>query len=446
VLFVRFLKINLTPARFLAAGFALMIALGSLLLSLPFASTAGKVSFVDALFTATSAVCVTGLAVKDTGTFYTVFGQFVIMFLILGGALGFMTTATLIFVLLGKKITLKDRLMIKEALNTDSIQGLVHLIIIIARMAALTILLGSLLLGFRFLPQYGWKKGLLFSFFHAISAFGNCGFDLFGNFQSLTSYASDYLVSGTISALFIFGGLGFTVVLDLLQRKKAARYALHSRLVLFFTAFLLIFGTLFIFCLEGNNSATLGGLPLGSKVFQAFFTAATPRTAGFNVVPTDSLYPGTLFFIIILMFIGASPASTGGGIKTTTFILIIGTVRALLMGSDEVVFGGKRIPPSLILKAFTITVISISLIFIIIFALTIVEEQPFLDLTFEVFSAFGTVGLSTGVTPYLSTTGKLLLIITMYAGRIGPLTLLYALTRKFKPSGIRYPEEKILIG
>ena len=442
---MRFLKINLTPARFLATGFAFMIALGTFLLSLPFATT-GKNSFVDALFTATSAVCVTGLAVKDTGTFYTVFGQFVIMFLILGGALGFMTVATLIFVLLGKKITLKERLVIREALNTDSIQGLVHLIIIIARMAAITILLGSLLLSIRFLPQFGWKKGLLFSFFHAISAFGNCGFDLFGNFQSLTSYAADYLVSGTISALFIFGGLGFTVVLDIFQRKKVIKYALHSRMVLIVTAFLLISATLFIFCLECNNPATLGGLSLGGKVFRAFFTAAAPRTAGFSVVPTAALSPGSLFFILILMFIGASPASTGGGIKTTTFALIAGTVRALLMGSDEVVFGGKRISPPLILKAFTITVISISLIIFVIFALTIVEEQPFLDLTFEVFSAFGTVGLSTGITPQLSTTGKFLLILTMYAGRIGPLTLLYALTRRFKPSGIRYPEERILIG
>lgn len=443
---VEFSKINLTPARFLAAGFAAMIILGTFLLSLPFATITGKVNFIDALFTSTSAVCVTGLAVKDTGNFFTVFGQIVIMFLILGGALGFMTFATLIFILLGKRITLKERLVIKEALNTDSIQGLVHLIFAIVKMAAVAILLGSILLGIRFLPRFGWKKGLLFSLFHAVSAFGNCGLDLFGNFQSLAAYAGDYLVCGTIAALFIFGSLGFVVVLDVFQSKKIARYALHSKMVLVITGFLLISATLLIFCLEGNNPETLGGLPWGRRLFQAFFTAAASRTVGFSVVPAVALSPGSLFLIIILMFIGASPASTGGGVKTTTIALVLGTARALLMGSDEVVFGGKRIPPALILKAFTITILSIAMIFLAIFILTIIEEQPFFDLVFEVFSAFGTAGLSTGLTPQLSVAGKILLIITMYTGRIGPLTLLYALTRRFKPSGIRYPEEKILIG
>ncbi len=446
MLLMRFLKVNLTPARFLVVLFALMIITGSLLLSLPFATVTGKISFVDALFTSTSAVCVTGLTVKDTGTFYTVFGQLVIMFLVLGGAVGFMTIATLIFVVMGKTITLRERLVIREALNTDSIQGLVHLILAIMRMAVLAILLGSLLLCIRFLPLFGWKKGLLFSFFHAISAFGNCGLDLFGNFQSLTFYAGDYLVSGTIFALFVFGGLGFTVILDIFQKKKVAKYALDSKMVLVATVFLSIAAALLIFCLESSNMATLGGLPLGNKIFRAFFTAATARTAGFNVVPTGFLRPGTLFFILILMFIGASPASTGGGIKTTTFILVLGAVRALLTGSDEVVFGGKRIPSSLVLKALVITVISISLIFVVIFMLTLMEKQPFLELTFAVFSAFGAVGLSTGIVPYFSTAGKVLLIITMYVGRIGPLTLLYALTRRHKPSGIRYPEEKIIIG
>ncbi|RJX28155.1 MAG: Trk family potassium uptake protein [Dethiobacter sp.] len=441
-----FKSINLSPARFLAGGFILMIAAGTFLLSLPFATVTGEISLINALFTATSAVCVTGLVVVDTGTFFTVFGQLVIMFLILGGALGFMTSATLIFVILGKNITLKDRLIIKEALNTDSIQGLVHLIITIAKMAAIAILLGSLFLGFRFFPQLGWKKGLLFSIFHSISAFGNAGFDLFGNFEGLTVYAGDFLVSGTILALFIFGGLGFTVILDIFQRKKPARYSLHSKMVLLFTAFLLISGTLFILFLEFGNPATLGEGEVGSKIFRAFFTAATPRTAGFNVLPTEALKPATLFFLLILMFIGASPASTGGGVKTTTVALMVGTVRALIKGSDEVVFREKRIPSTLILKALTIIFVSLFLIFFMVLAMTIVENKPFLELTFEVFSAFGTVGLSTGITPDLTTTGKTLLIITMYAGRIGPLTMLYALTRKLKPKGVRYPEERILIG
>jgi trk system potassium uptake protein TrkH len=441
-----FKLVNLSPARFLAGGFALMIATGTFLLSLPFATVTGEISFINALFTATSAVCVTGLVVVDTGTYFSLFGQLVIMFLILGGALGFMTSATLIFVILGKNITLKDRLIIKEALNTDSIQGVVHLILTIAKMAVITILLGSIFLGFRFFPQLGWKRGLLFSVFHSISAFGNAGFDLIGDFEGLTLYADDFLVSGTIMALFIVGGLGFTVILDIFQRKKPARYSLHSKMVLLFTVFLLVSGTLFILFLEYNNPATLGDVQVGSKIFRALFTAATPRTAGFNVVPTEALKPASLFYILILMFIGASPASTGGGVKTTTFALIVGAVRALLKGSDEVVFWEKRIPSTLILKALTIIFISIFLIFFIVFAMTIVENKPFLDLTFEVFSAFGTVGLSTGITPDLTVMGKTLLIITMYAGRLGPLTMLYALTRKFKARGVRYPEERILIG
>jgi len=439
-------SLSLSPARFLAAGFALMIVLGTVLLSLPFATVNGQISIIDALFTATSAVCVTGLVVVDTGSYFTVSGQLVIMFLILGGALGFMTSATLIFVLLGKNITLKDRLIIKEALNMDSMQGLVKLILAIGKMASITILSGVFLLGLRFIPQMGWEKGLLFSFFHAVSAFGNAGFDLFGNFRSLTGYAGDLLVSGTILLLFIFGGLGFTVILDIFQHRKMSRFSLHTKLVLNFTAFLLLSGTLFFFFLEYNNPETLGSFSAGRKIFSSLFMAATPRTAGFNVVPIESLKPATMFFMLILMFIGASPASTGGGVKTTTFLLIIGAVRSLLKGSGEVIFGEKRIPSNLIFKALAIICLSIFLIFFVILAMTILENKPFLALTFEVFSAFGTVGLSTGITPELTAGGKILLIITMYAGRLGPLTMLYALTRRSKASGLRYPEERILIG
>ena len=435
-----------SPARFLAAGFVLMIATGTALLLLPFATVTGEISFIDALFTAASAVCVTGLTVVDTGTYFSVFGQLVIMFLILAGALGFMTSATLIFVILGRNITLKDRLIIKEALNTDSMKGLVQLTLSIARMAAVVISLGALLLGFRFFPQLGWKRGLLFSLFHSVSAFGNAGFDLFGNFQSLTMYADDVLVSGTLMVLFVVGGLGFTVILDIIHHKRTTKYSLHTKIVLLSTVYLLVLGTLCILFLEYNNPATLGSTSAGSKIFRSLFMAATPRTAGFNVFPIEALRTPSLFFILILMFIGASPASTGGGIKTTTFALIIGVVKALLHGSNEVVFWGKRIPSTLILKALTIIFISLCLIFIVIFAMTIVENKPFLALAFEVFSAFGTVGLSTGITPELTTPGKTLIIISMYTGRLGPLTLLYALTRKLKPSGVKYPEERILIG
>ncbi|MDO9535498.1 MAG: TrkH family potassium uptake protein [Bacillota bacterium] len=437
---------GLSPARFLVGGFALVIILGTFLLSLPIATAAGGNTLINALFTATSAVCVTGLIVVDTGTYYSVFGQVVIMFLILVGALGFMTSATLIFIVLGKRITLKDRLIIKEALNTDSIQGVVHLIITIIKISLLIIFLGSILLSIRFVPQMGWVRGIYFSLFHSISAFGNAGFDLFGDFQSLTAFAGDYLVSGTIMSLFIIGGVGFIVLLDIYQKKRVLRYSLHTKIVLLLTAFLLLSGTLIIFLLEYNNPLTMGGLGYGEKLFRAFFTAATPRTAGFNLLATDALQSASLFFLLLLMFIGASPASTGGGIKTTTFALLAASVRALIMGSDEVVFWEKRIPLPLVLKAITIIIVSLSLIFFIIFAMTITEDKSFLSLVFEVFSAFGTVGLSTGITPDLSSSGKVLIIITMFAGRVGPLTMLYALTRRFRPTGLRYPEERILIG
>jgi len=437
---------SLSPARYLAGGFAAMILAGTLLLSLPFATVGGKIGIIDALFTATSAVCVTGLVVVDTGTYFTTAGQLIIMFLILGGALGFMTTATLLFVLMGRRITLKDRLIIKEALNTDSIQGVVSLIISIIKISLVLILAGTVLLGLRFIPQFGWDEGLFFALFHAVSAFGNAGFDLTGGFRSLTPFVGDYLVSGTIIFLFIAGGLGYPVILELLQHKRPARFSLHSKLVLLFSATLLLLGTAIIFTLEYANPQTLGGLGFGNKLFAAFFTAAAPRTAGFNVVPIDALTTPVLFFMLLLMFIGASPASTGGGVKTTTFALLFFTVRALIKGSDEVVLYKKHIPPPLILKALAVLFVSISLIFMMIFAVSIVEDKPFLDLTFEVFSAFGTVGLTTGITPDLGNTGRILLIITMFAGRIGPLTLLFALTRRFNPGGIKYPEERILIG
>jgi len=443
------LKINgnaLSPARFLVGGFAAMIIAGTVLLSLPIATKTGEFNFINALFTATSAVCVTGLVVVDTGTFYTIFGQVVIMLLILGGALGFMTSATIIFVLLGKRITLKDRLVIKEALNTYSIQGVVALIISIIKMAAFAIIAGSLLLSFRFVPQLGWSRGLFFSLFHAVSAFGNAGFDLIGEYRSLTIYTGDYLVSGTILALFLFGGLGFTVVLDLFHKKKGVHFALHTRMVLFVTVLLLVTGTSLVYLLEFNNPETMGYLGAGNKLFAAFFTAATPRTAGFNILPTDLLHPATLFLLLLLMFIGASPASTGGGIKTTTFAVLLATIKAQITGNKEIVLFEKRIPENLVIKALTIVFWALSLIFTVIFFLVIVENKAVLDITFEVFSAFGTVGLSTGITPDLTTTGKALIIITMFTGRLGPLTMLLALTRKVHPVGVRYPEEKILIG
>ncbi len=437
---------TISPARYLTLGFAAMILAGTLLLSLPFFTVEGELTFLDALFTATSAVCVTGLVVVDTGTFFTPAGQIIIMFLILGGALGFMTMATLIFILLGRRITLKERLVIKEALHMETIKGVVALILSVVKLSLVVIVAGSLLLALRFIPQFGWEKGLLFSLFHAVSAFGNAGFDLTGGFQSLAPFAGDYLVSGTVLILFVLGGLGYPVILELLHHKKAPHYTLHTRIVLLFSAVLLFMGTAVILLLEYANPRTLESLSFSQKLFVAFFTAATPRTAGFSLLPTEALTVPVLFFILLLMFIGASPASTGGGVKTTTFFLLLAAVVALAKGNDEVVLFEKHIPHALIMKAIAVLIASIFLIFMAVFTISIFEEKPFLALVFEVCSAFSTVGLSMGITPSLGSPGKLLLIVAMFAGRIGPVTLLYALTRRFNPGGIKYPEERILIG
>ena len=323
----------INPARFLATGFMGLIFCGSLLLMLPASQTAAELSYVDALFTAASAVCVTGLVVVDTGTFYTLFGQAVIMILIFCGSLGFMTMTTLIFVFLGRKITLRDRLLVKEALNQEGIAGVVRLALTVVRIALLFIVAGMILMSFRFVPLMGYERGLFFALFHSVSAFGNAGFDLFGDFNSLTQMPVDYLVNSTIMVLFILGGLGFTVILELIQHVRyRSRVTLHSHFVLIITAILLISGAFLILVLEYNNPETMGGLSGGAKIFTAFFTAATPRTAGFSVLNTGALSYPTMLILLALMFIGASPTSTGGGVKTTTFGIVFITFINMIRG------------------------------------------------------------------------------------------------------------------
>jgi trk system potassium uptake protein len=437
---------KVSPAKILVGGFALLILTGALLLTLPVSAQSGRLSFLDALFTATSAVCVTGLVVVDTGTYFTRFGQTVIMLLIQIGGLGIMTAATTFFILLGKKITLRERLVIQEALNQISMQGLVKLVSSILLLTLAVEAVGMLLLSIRFIPVYGFGTGLYYALFHAISAFCNAGFDLIGGFRSLTPFARDPLVPGAIAIMFILGGLGFTVLLEIHQRRRFARLTLHSKMVLCISALLLSLGTLTVLALEFNNPETLGQFGFFGKIFNAFFTAATPRTAGFNTVPTDSLSQTTLFFLMLLMYIGASPASTGGGIKTTTFGTIVATVVSTVRGNDDVQLFKRRIPTEILSRALTIAVLAFLLVFTVTMALTLTEKKPFLDMFFEAMSAFGTVGLSTGVTPELSPLGRVLIIITMFAGRLGPLTLVFAFARYKRKDAVHYTPERILIG
>lgn len=436
------------PARVMVSGFLLVIMAGSLLLSLPQAHAGEGISYIDALFTATSAVCVTGLVVVDTGTFYSTLGQSIVMALIFIGSLGFMTMTTLIFIFLGRRISLRDLIVIREALNQDSMSGLVPLVKAVVRVAVLLILIGTVLLGIRFVPELGFGLGIFLALFHAVSAFGNAGFDLFGNYDSLTLFSSDYLVTGTIAALFIIGGLGFTVIIELTRRfRNHSRISLHSRMVLIITAVLLTGGTVLILLLEYNNPQTMGSLSPGAKLFTAFFTSATARTAGFSVLDTGRLFQASLLVLMVLMFIGASPTSTGGGVKTTTFGVVFITLVSMIRGRHEPVLFHRRFSVYHIMKAISIISAAIALVFVTTFVLTYFEAQEFSALFFEAFSAFGTVGLSTGITPDLSSPGKIALMITMFCGRIGPVTLLVALARK-KPKDdvLEYPEERLMIG
>ncbi|MGB4618174.1 MAG: TrkH family potassium uptake protein [Dethiobacteria bacterium] len=436
------------PAQVLALSFMSVILAGSLLLSLPYISRGRPLSYLDALFTATSAVCVTGLTVVDTGTFFTPLGQAIIAALFFVGSLGFMTLATTIFVVFfGRRISLQERLVVKEALNQDTLEGLAPLIRSVLRMAVALELAGAALLSLRFVPEMGWWRGFLFSLFHAVSAFSNAGFDLMGGYRSLTEMPTDYLVNGTLLFLFIVGGLGFPVIFDLLyNRRRLYRLTLHTRLVLVITAILLIFGTLAVLVLEYNNPETMGSLSFGGKLFTAFFTAAAPRTAGFSVLDNAALLLPTRLLILLLMFIGASPASTGGGVKTTTLALVLIAMVALIRGQREPVLLKRRLDLNQVLKATTILVAAMGLIFLSTFILALTENYDFISLFNEAVAAFSSSGMSTGITPELGLLSKAVLIVTMFVGRIGPLTLFIALARPRREEGLHYPEEKLLIG
>lgn len=436
---------KVSPAKILVGGFALLILLGAILLTLPVSTHSGRLSFLDALFTATSAVCVTGLVVVDTGTYFTRFGQAVILLLIQLGGLGIMTAATVFFILLGKKITLRERLVMQEALNQVSMQGLVRLTLTVILLTMTVQGIGAVLLATRFIPLYGLGTGLFYAVFHSVSAFCNAGFDLIGGFRSLEPFANDPVIPATVAVLLILGGLGFTVLLEIKQTRRFIRFSLHGKMTLVVTAALLLAGMLLILLLEYGNPATLGQFNFAGKLYNAFFTAATPRTAGYNTVPTGQLNEATLFLIIILMFIGASPSGTGGGIKTTTMGTLLVAAFSLIRSEEEPQLFKKRIPTELLYKALTVTMASLALVLLVTLTLTVTEQKPLLAMLFETTSAFGTVGLSTGVTPELSPLGRVLIIITMFIGRLGPLTMVFTLAQPRKKP-FRYTSERIMIG
>lgn len=439
---------KLNPAQILVLGFAGLIIIGGILLNLPIASVDGEsIGFIDSLFTSASAVCVTGLVVVNTATYWTLFGKIVILMLIQMGGLGFMTMATLVALLIGKRITLRQRLVIQEGLNQFSLEGVVKLTKYVIMSTLIIEAIGAIILSTRFVPIYGIKSGIWHSIFHSISAFCNAGFDITGN--SIVPFVGDAVVNITLALLIIIGGLGYTVYIDLTRNKEFKSNTLHTKFVLLSTAILLITGFVFILIIEYNNPKTLGNLPFIDKITASMFQAVVPRTAGFNSIDIGGLTKATSFLMIILMFIGGSPGSTAGGIKTTTFGVIILTIYSILKGKSDVDVFRKRIPYELIFRALAVLGISLFLVVFVTMILTLTEsENSFLDLLFETTSAFATVGLTRGVTSDLSSIGRLILIFTMFTGRLGPLTLGFALAkRQDKDKGnFRYPEGKIMIG
>ena len=434
----------------IALGFLGLILLGSVLLTLPVASATGRrIPWFDALFTSTSAVCVTGLVVRDTGTAYSTFGHVVLMLLIESGGLGFMTFATLLFRLMGRGFTMRDRMIMQESLNQDGLGGVVNLVFWVANSAVVVQFAGAVLFSFRMIPLYGVKRGLFYSVFHAVSAFCNAGFDLFGGGRSLTGFSGDVLMNLTAIALVVVGGIGFGTVHDILKKRRFSKLGLNTKLVLVTYGSLLLAGFLIVLAFEWNNPATLGPLSPGQKMLAAFFQSVTLRTAGFNTIDQAALRDSTKLVGGLLMLIGCAPASTGGGIKVTTFALIVLTVRMVARGESSIVVFRRRIGRMMIQRAVTIAFIAMAVAFVDICALTLIQPGcAFLDLYYECVSAVGTVGISAIGSANLRPLGRLLIIITMYIGRIGPMTmaLLFMKRQTRVRELVQYPEDKVMLG
>ncbi len=444
----------ISPSKVLALGFLAIILTGTGLLLLPFAKEQGaRITPLAALFTSTSAVCVTGLTVIDTAGSYSIFGEIVILCLIQLGGLGFMLFATSVLVLTGKRISLRNRILLHETMNMPGLSGTVRTTIRFMLIVFTVELAGTILLSLRFIPMYGFWKGTYYGAFHAISAFCNAGFDLFGSAGSLSQFQREPFVLLTVSGLIVVGGLGFAVLADLMSsRFRFRKMTLHTKIVLVMTGILLAGGCLFFAAVEWNNPLTLdSGMGPAGKVLNAWFQAVTTRTAGFASFRQSGLRNASKLVSSFLMFIGASPVSTGGGIKVTTIFVLFALVRSVFNGREDVHAFHRRLSPVILRTALSIFFISFSLLAAGLVYLSSFEEAEgfkVVDLLFEEASALGTVGLSAIGTEKLSSSAQTWLIVLMYLGRIGPLTMMLSLTRRNAgPTvGIRYPEEQVIVG
>jgi trk system potassium uptake protein TrkH len=444
-------KDRIEPAQVLVAGFMIIILIGTFLLNLPMASkSSNSIGLLNAFFTSTSAVCVTGLAVVDTISHWSSFGHTVIFILIQIGSLGFMSMTTLFFLFSGKRITLRERVILQSFINYNKLSGVVKFIKYLLIYTIIAQGIGTILLTFRFIPIYGLSKGLGLSAFYANSAFSNSGFDFIGDFPSLMPFTSDLIINITTMFLIIIGGLGFSVILDIQEHKtRFYRLSSHSKLVLTMTIGLIFLGALVLFVLEHNNPETLGELSFQGKVISSFFQSVAPRTAGFYTIDINLMTTASKFFIIVLMFIGGSPGSTAAGIKTATIGILFAAVISVLRGEKDTELFKRRIPEVIIKKALVVVLMAIFIVITITMILTTTEKAAFMEILFEVVSAFGTVGLSLGITSELSTIGKVAIIFTMFIGRLGPLTIGFAISRKQLQNDkkhFRYPKDNIMVG
>lgn len=445
-------KKNLSPFKILAIGFAAVILTGGILLSLPISSVSGQyTSLLDTIFTATSAVCVTGLVVLDTGTYWSVFGQWIILILIEIGGLGFMALSTIFALLLGKRISLRERLVMQEAYNTFSLQGVISHV---RYMLFFTLAVqggAALILMTQFIPLYGIGTGIYYGIFHAISAFNNAGFDLLGNFTSVTVLNTNKVVLMTLGTLINIGGLGYLVWREIISsirsKKKLKNFSLHSKVVLTISLTLVLFGSLIFLIFEWNNPATMQGMRFSDKIVNSYFSATTPRTAGFNSISNSEMSPAGKLLTMAYMFIGGSPGSTAGGVKTTTLGIVIFTLISVLKGREDVEVYHKKLSQSTVYRAVAVFLLGISIVVMGVMVLSIAEVgATFEVILYEVLSAFGTVGLSQGITPSLTAVSKVTLTLIMYMGRVGPLTVMLALAGKQSKANVKYPEGKLLIG
>lgn len=446
---------SLTPARTILLGFLCAIIIGALLLTLPISHNGlQKISLLDAFFTATSAVCVTGLVVKDTATTWSGFGQGVILCLIQIGGLGIMFLFYIFAFVTKKQINLKERITMQESINNSNLSDTAKSFLQIIIATLFFELIGAIILFSEFLPIFGLKESVWKSIFHSVSAFCNAGFDILSfedyKFQSLISVSNNPTILLTLATLIVIGGLGFVVWKEIWEKKFAFRkYSLHSKIVLISSFILILLGTILFFVFENSNENSIGKMPENLKLANAVFNSISPRTAGFSSIDTNHLTHETNFLTILLMIIGGAPGSTAGGIKVTTFSIIILSSIFFIMGHEDIQIMKNNVPRRIVFKSMCIFMLSLLLIIIGTFILLIDNpELEFLNALYESTSAFATVGLSTGITPNLGIASKLVLIIMMFLGRLGPLTAIIAFSHKqlIKKSTYKYSDGKISVG